>query len=192
MRNASRENAGILSTVSRPPRRCAKFAALEERRRLAGVPYGRICAAAGVAERAYRGWLRGIVHPRPSSLRALDRALRQLGREAVHDAAAARLALYRALVAMVAADRGMCGAEVLAADPHANAKGDAAWMRAAEVRHQAIYLLVTVHNTRMSAAAACAGISKQAVSKILRAVEDDRDNVELDRRLDALAAPFEV
>lgn len=185
-RSRPRQSAGILSTVS------IRFAALDARRRAASIPLARLCAEGRIAERSYRNWLRGVTCPRPSSLRALDRALRRLAGEAMRDAPATRLALYRALVALVAAGEGLSPVQVLAANPQANAKGDAAWMRAAEVRHRAIYLLVTSHNMRMSQAAECAGISKQAVSKILRAVEDDRDDPDLDRRLDALAAPFEV
>lgn len=74
--------------------------------------------------------------------------------------------------------------DVVQADPHANLKGDEAWLIAATVRHQAIYLTVTTLDVPGSAAAVAANISKQAVSKALRSVEDSRDDPAIDRMLD--------
>ncbi|MFK8250204.1 hypothetical protein [Ancylobacter terrae] len=195
------EKTGLLSTVSPEMRGvgsasrkkiCPKFAALEARRIAAGATVMEVCSRAQVAERAYRRARLGIVAPRASTLRRLETAIEQLGREAGRDPAELLPKLWVAILAMVAIDMGVPPAIAVAADPHANLKGDAQWRAAAEVRHRALYLLVTVHDVSMAAAAGVAGISKQAVSKALRGIEDDRDDERADRGLEMLAAPFEV
>ncbi|WP_200962348.1 hypothetical protein, partial [Pseudovibrio sp. POLY-S9] len=92
--------------------------------------------------------------------------------------------VYQMFVGLLSQAKGLSPLDVVQADPHANLKGDEAWLVAATVRHQAIYLTVTTLDVPGSAAAAAAKISKQAVSKALRSVEDSRDDPAIDRMLD--------
>lgn len=59
---------------------------------------------------------------------------------------------------------------------------------AAAVRPAALYLLVTVGNVPGALAGQVYGCSRQYVSRILREIEDRRDDPEFDARLSALEA----
>lgn len=61
----------------------------------------------------------------------------------------------------------------------------------AERRAVEIYLMVTACNLPGAVVGEVAGCSKQNVSKLLRAVEDRREQADYDRRLSALEAVFE-
>jgi len=60
-----------------------------------------------------------------------------------------------------------------------------------ERRAVEIYLMVTACNLPGAVVGKAAGCSKQNVSKLLRAVEDRREQADYDRRLSALEAVFE-
>lgn len=93
--------------------------------------------------------------------------------------AAVQLA-YRGAVALMAAQGNLDPAEVLTA----NSQGGKCL--ASTVRQRALYLIVTGFDVPLSQAALAAGISKQAVSKALRRIEDQRDDPEVDQMLDRL------
>ncbi|MFD2138823.1 hypothetical protein [Ancylobacter oerskovii] len=168
----------------------AAFRALDARRTAAGVSLEQLVGAAGVGLRGYIYARRGIKAPRLSTMRLLEAALERLidQADAERKLALSLLSLWQATVSLVSIDMGLSPSRVLAADPHANLKGDDFWLQAAEARHTAIYLLVTQHNVTMTDAGAVAGISKQAVSKAMRRVEDRRDNPVRDRELTLLAS----
>lgn len=182
---------GSLSTVApepaSPSARREKFLALDRARLEAGIPVARLALAAGLDLTTYRGLRRGRWHPRARTLRALDRALRRLASAPAGAAGASEdAALWRLSVIVVSADLGLNPAHVL---DRADTPGiGAGWKKTAIARHRALYLLVTAHGLPMVRAASAAGISKQAVSKALRAVEDSRDDDATDRALDRLAA----
>lgn len=189
----SHKSARTSSTVSTEVRsgavdrekKFARFRQLEARRRAAGVTVTALTAHAKVATRGYVYAKRGVTVPRLSTMRRLEAALEELAKR--REPATSLHALWRTTLGMVAVDMGLVPAEVAAADPHANLKGDAKWLAAATARHRALYLLVTVHDVPMAQAAAVAGVSKQAVSKGLKGVEDDREDAGTDRALELLA-----
>ncbi|WP_143111095.1 hypothetical protein [Pseudovibrio denitrificans] len=123
---------------------------------------------------------------RASTFRKLKAALVQIKRQKELSERTGDLisSVYQMFVGLLAQAKGLSPLDVVQADPHANLKGDEAWLIAATVRHQAIYLTVTTLDVPGSAAAVAANISKQAVSKALRSVEDSRDDPAIDRMLD--------
>ncbi|MCJ8143828.1 helix-turn-helix domain-containing protein [Ancylobacter sp. A5.8] len=167
----------------------ARLLRIDARREAANISLEQLAAAAKVSRRAYQYNLAGRFAPRASALRRLDAALDLL----IRDVAETHLcALWRSTLSLVALDMGLVPADVLAAAPQANLKGDENWMAAAQARHRAFYLLVTAHNVPMTQAAAVAGVSKQAVSKALRRVEDGREDPLRDRAIEMLAQALEV
>lgn len=163
-----------------------KFLALDHARTDAGLSIARLSLAAGVGIATYRRLRHGHGLPSGRTLRALDRALRRLATAPAGAAGASEdAALWRLSVIVVSADLGLNPAHVL---DRADTPGiGAGWKKTAIARHRALYLLVTAHGLPMVRAAAAAGISKQAVSKALRAVEDSRDDDATDHALDRLA-----
>lgn len=55
-------------------------------------------------------------------------------------------------------------------------------------RHETLYLVVTLFGVPRQQVARSVGQTRSAVSKACRRVEDDRDDVQIDRRLSALEA----
>ena len=174
------------STVSLGSR---AFSAIDAKRRKAGLSVDALCQAAGINSRNWYLWAAGR-DPRPSSIRSLKRALAELQREQqlLTRARPVFPALYRLFLTTLAQRDGLDPLAVAEADPQANAKGDPAWRAAAVVRHRAIYLTVTTLDVPGSVAGALAGVSKQAVSKVLRSVEDSRDDPAIDLLLSEAAA----
>lgn len=73
--------------------------------------------------------------------------------------------------------------DAIAADPHANRPRDLNWLAAMHVRQVAIYVLNTEAAVRGADLAKALGVSKQAISKTLKAMEDKRDEPAFDALL---------
>lgn len=129
---------------------------------------------AGVTERAIAYALAGTKIIRASTLRRLEAAIE--GRPVV--SVRLDLTTYRALLAAFATEAGVDPERVLQADPR-HERG-----AIARARMRAVYLMVTELGFTMTSVAALVGVTKQAVSKSLRDIEDERD----DPAIDALIA----
>lgn len=135
------------------------------------MPVAALAVAARVTVRTYERWLARDAAP-PAALAQMAAALdaAPVGADAVD-------LVYRMAIGVFAVDAGISPAAALAADPRANSRGDPTWSAAALCRHRAAYVLVVGRDVPISAAAGVVGVSKQALSKALRKVEDSRDDV---------------
>lgn len=94
---------------------------------------------------------------------------------------------YRGVLGLTAATMGLDPLQAIAADPRGNRPSDPIWRGQAEARRLAVYLAVTEANLPMTLAGELAGMTKQGISKLLREIEDARDDPTLDRLLDRVA-----
>lgn len=179
-----------LSTVPGSRRVCPQcFAELEAARSRSGISVAQLCAVAGVSHTTWHR-ARRSGYCRASTLRKLRHALAELQREQDMEMRMGdRVApLYRMVFAMLAVEAGLCPETALALEPRQNRHRDPNWAAAAQVRRQALYLVVTLLDVPGAVAADAVGVSKQAVSKALSQVEDSRD----DPATDALLARMEA
>ncbi|WP_336800501.1 hypothetical protein [Kaistia sp. MMO-174] len=177
IRRTPLESACTLSTASPF---AARLEMLDRDRRRANISISEIAVAAGVSERGIRYALNGIKGIRPSTLRRLERALAELQRQA-RDPAPFIAATYRGLLVSLAHAARLDPDLVIGADPR-HERG-----AIARVRMRAFYLMVTEFNLTMTAVAAIAGVTKQAISKSMREIEDERDDAAIDAMLDRVA-----
>jgi hypothetical protein len=95
---------------------------------------------------------------------------------------------YRAFVAALAPRMRLKAEQVATADPH-DTRGPAKLrFKIARCRMRAIHLTVTELDLSISEVARALGITKQAVSKALPAIEDERERAPVDALLNAVAA----
>lgn len=94
---------------------------------------------------------------------------------------------YRGWVAHLAPKLGLDAAYVLKIRPAARANFNAQWVKAARVRELAVYCAVTELNISGAAMARAIGLTKQAVSCMLRRVEDSRDDPTVDAMIEDAA-----
>lgn len=163
------------------------FASIDRRRVALDWSLGRLAAAAGVSvktlERASVG--RPLL---PSTLNKLDAALDGVAPQRAPRDVRARLirTCYRAFVGALAPLMDVAADAVLAADPR-TADRSAAALALAHCRQRAFYLTVTELDLGVSEVARVVRVTKQAVSKVLRAVEDERERPDIDALLDRAA-----
>nr|WP_321457251.1 hypothetical protein [uncultured Cohaesibacter sp.] len=155
-----------------------------------GFSIASICELAGVRDRQWRRWQSGQAMPRPSSLRRMERAIARKEQEQrradLYETSLSTTA-YRMLLARLADAAGLNVAFVLADNPQDQDKQSPTRAAASLCRQRALYLIVTELNVPLVMAAGFAGISKQAVSKSLRQIEESRDDPEVDDLLDQMA-----
>lgn len=155
-----------------------------------GFSIASICELAGVRDRQWYRWQAGQAMPRPSSLRRMERAIAQRTqeqkREELYQVSLSTTA-YRMLLAQLADAAGLSVALVLTDNPQDQDKQSPARAAASLCRQRALYLIVTELNVPLVMAAGFAGISKQAVSKSLRQIEESRDDPDVDHLLDHMA-----
>jgi len=154
--------------------------AIEQKRLAKGLSREALAERAGITERALYYALAGIKIMRASTLRKLERAVEGYRREPAASPEMARAA-YRGLLAALAHEMGLEPADVVAADPRRE-RGSVA-----RCRMRAFYLMVTEFDLTMTAVASLAGVTKQAVSKSLRDIEDEREEPQLDALLTRVA-----
>ena len=154
----------------------ARLEAVEKKRLRLGISRRELAELSGVSERAMTYAVSGIKAMRPSTLRRLERALSAW--RAASPAPDITAAAYRGLLVAFAAECGVPADRLLAADPR-HERG-----AIARARMRAVYLMVTELGFTMTAVAELVGVTKQAVSKSMRDIEDERD----DPAIDALIA----
>lgn len=94
---------------------------------------------------------------------------------------------YRGVLGLMAAEMGLKALPAVLADPRANRPNDPLWRAQATARGRALYLVVTEACVPMSLAGDLAGITKQGVSKVLREIEDSRDDAAVDALIERVA-----
>lgn len=179
------QSAGTLTTGSSEMHSAvspftARLASLDRDRRRARISLADLAAAAAVSERGVRYALNGIKLIRPSTLRRLERALDELRRQA-RDPQPFIAAVYRGLLVSLAHEAGLDPDQVINANPR-HERGTIA-----RARMRAFYLMVTEFDLTMTAVATIAGVTKQAISKSMREIEDERDDPVIDALLDRVA-----
>ena len=152
-----------------------------------------LCRLAGVRDRQWRRWRSGQAMPRPSSLRRMERALARLSRERAVTRGEGGVSprsssvAYNLVLTMLASRAGLNVAMVMADDPRDQDKQSPDKAAASLCRQRALYLIVTELDVPLVRAAAFAGITKQAVSKSLRQIEESRDDKTTDALLSEMA-----
>jgi transcriptional regulator with XRE-family HTH domain len=158
------------------------IADIEARRVDLGVSQIRLCALAGVNHTVYWRALNGRVVVRRRTLDRLSAVLR--GEELKRRQAVDFIALYRGVLAACSLFLGRDPVAIALADPKANRRGGAEeWSQAALARHVAVYIIQTEYCVTLATIGGVVGVTKQAVSKLLRRVEDLRDDPEFDALL---------
>lgn len=147
---------------------------------------------AGVSERQINRLLRGhTVKPRPRTIYMVKTAFRVLANDARATARARRnvsrddlvRGIYRTTLYVICQRRCLDFDTIAAGDANSIAFDPPA-MRA---RREAIYLTVVAQDVGQAEVAAALNMKKQSVSRMLKTVEDDRDDPALDHELDVLA-----
>lgn len=172
------------------PSALSELLAIERRRTALGMTRTALERAAGLAGSYYSKLLSGACAARPGTLARLKMALQRFAlRQSVESDDDYTLSVaYRLAVAMAA--------QALAEDPRIvqqelpgrRATQSAAWMRAAEVRRLAVYLMNAGCGFNQAEVARAAGMTRQAVSLACRALEEKREDKDFDRMLDELTA----
>ncbi len=154
------------------------------------IPTAELCRLAGVRVRQFYRWQSGKAIPRPSSLRRMERALMRLLRQREQAERGEQVlapVAYRMVLVALADRAGLNVTAVLADDPRGQDKQSPFKHSASLCRQRALYLIVTEMNVPLVAAAGLAGVSKQAVSKGLRVIEESRDEPAINDLLEEVA-----
>lgn len=148
-----------------------------ERRRMAlNVSRTELATAAGIALTYYSGFLiAGKRRPRESTLARLNTALSNIARKRGTDSDFPMTVAYRLALIVAAHALGHDAAAAQTADPARRATQCPDWMKAAEVRRLALYLLTSECGFSQSEVARAAGLTKQAVSEACKDLENIRD-----------------
>lgn len=97
------------------------------------------------------------------------------------------LSTFRGWAAHFAGKLGVDPATALASDPGLRANSDPAWRKAAQVRELAAYCTVTELDLGAARVARAIGVTRAAVSLMLRRVEDQRDDPTVEEMVEAAA-----
>jgi hypothetical protein len=165
------------------------FSAIDDAKRSLGLSDYALCQEAGVhCSTYYRLKKNPEMNAGVATFRRLWAAIERLRRgRASEDVPRPILAqAFKSYLVAAAMAEGLSLEDVLVFDPHENRPRDPAWLRISRVRQAAIYLTVTEHNVAGGRLADAVGVSKQAISKSLGAVEDRRDDPAWDALLDRI------
>ncbi|WP_180966794.1 hypothetical protein [Cohaesibacter celericrescens] len=155
-----------------------------------GFSLAEVSRLSGVRDRQWRRWQSGQAIPRPSNLRRMEKAIVRLCHErdrTIKGEAVLSPVAYRMVLITLADKAGVNVAAVLADDPQSQDKQSPIKAAASLCRQRALYLIVTELNVPLVIAAGFAGITKQAVSKSLRQIEESRDDPHINALLDSMA-----
>lgn len=162
------------------------FEEIDAQRRRIGVSVPELCRRAKVN---YSTWWRattGRKSPRPSTLVRLRRGLNApASPRRPRDNATLILTTFRGYAAHFAILLGADPAIALASEPGKRSNASPAWRLAAEVRELAVYCTVVELDLRGAPVARAIGVTKAAVSQMLRRVEDDRSDPKVDAMVEA-------
>lgn len=159
-----------------------RIASVEKKRQAKKLSQARLADQAGISESTYR---RIVKSPGQASLALIDRLERalahllQVPRVDLLEKALV-LSTYRGFVAVLCEHFGVTPDDVDAADPRAGATADPHWRACAHARQAAIYLTNTALGLKQRRLAEVLELTPAAVCLALRAVEDRRDDPDLD------------
>lgn len=175
---ATQTDVSIVNRASRIGR-LRDLAAINDRRDALSIPVLHMMCEAGLDRSLWYQWQREEKAPSRATLTKLRQALVRIN-SAANPRQAMVWSVYRAFMAMQAVHLGLDAEAVVWAVPDDLAQ----WRAAAPARHRAIYLTVTALDIPISEMAEAVGITKQGVSKLLREIEDARDDGDLDQDLE--------
>lgn len=151
---------------------------IEQRRMALNVSRTELTSAAGIALTYYSGFLiAGKRIPRKTTLARLNTALRNIAhKRGTRDSPDFPLTIaYRLALIVAAHTLGHDAATAQTADPSRRATQCPDWMKAAEVRRLALYLLTSECGFSQSEVARAAGVTKGAVHEAVKDLEAIRD-----------------
>ena len=151
--------------------RLEEFNQFNDRRILAGIGVKHLLAAAKIREKSWSAFCNGRRAPRITQMRKLKRALKQLQKQ---DAVSQNLlygGIYRTSVVLVAMTQKVNPQRCLLA----RQDNWSEWKYSANVRRMAVYYAVVFFNVPAHEMAKLLDVSRAAISKILKEVEDARD-----------------
>lgn len=180
------------------------FAALDAQRQKLGITGHRLVIEAGMRPVNWYRWKRGS-QPNAKTLRKLRAALDRLEADPARRRSSAAPAgaksggdgparqaeaspeliksTYRGFFVAICHHFGAKPQALLDVDPSRTARMDPVWMEAAKIRALAVYCTVIEFDLRLTQIAGVLDITKQAVSVMLRRVEDLRDDPAIDALL---------
>lgn len=150
-----------------------------------------LAQSAGVVVDVYYRARAGKTRPTKRTLGRLEKALggaprrRSVGTRNVEPMLI--LSTFRGWAAHFAGKLGVDPATALASDPGLRANSDPAWRLAAQVRELAAYCTVTELDLGAARVARAIGVTRAAVSLMLRRVEDQRDDPTVEEMVEAAA-----
>ncbi|UPJ43916.1 hypothetical protein IVB40_07555 [Bradyrhizobium sp. 40] len=175
---ALNSNRSGSSTVSSKPNHSGSstIAAIDRRRKAAGVSHEKLCRAADVHLGNWFCLLRGQHAPKQATIDKLNDALDAL---ASGEAPAQKLSLcqayLRSVTVQLAIQRGWDPELMLSQDFTSENTNDPVWLQASRLRRCAVYLLVEGLQFGKANIGRAIGVSRQAVHKSVAAIEAERD-----------------
>jgi transcriptional regulator with XRE-family HTH domain len=161
-----------------------RVAAIERERTAAGISHNELCQCARVHPSTWRAWRSGQQEPKPAILERLKTAI--VGRLAnARRDVTVLAALHRVVIVHLAQRQGADPELVLEQDFSAERPQSPAWLHAAQLRRQAMYLLAVeleIPNANIGRALGC---TRQNVKQARDRIEEARDaDPAVDRTLD--------
>jgi len=161
--------------------------AIEERRRKASVPVCQLERLAALGVNYYRDLLAGRYRGSPAVMRRLERALDEWAGDGDKNEMVGAVVVNRPFLGLVSVliceARGLDAVGLSGQKPGRRASGDAVWLQAAQVRHEAWALINNAYGVRAAEITRAAGVSRAAVSLALKRVEDRREEEAYDQML---------
>lgn len=159
---------------------------VEEKRLESGIKRDVLCASAGCSTRQYQRWCSAGACP-PVKRKQLFRVMSNLTGNAQGIVGEDLLVpLWFALLALVSETLDLDIEEVKKQDPKKRATASPSWMAAAKARRLTVYLINTELGIPQSRIANVVGLSQASISQTCMAVEDMRDDPQVDELLDNL------
>ncbi len=171
-----------LSTVSADPKGKVdpRILLLERQRRAVNISHGELCRRARVAPTT---WFRLRTGERPARPSTVVRLKRAIASDKVVAPMPLLAALHRMAMTVIATELNENVARLMAQDFSVERPTSAEWLRASEVRRFAIALVLDIVDVRGAELGHALGLTRQAVHKALRFVDNARAG---DEKLDAL------
>lgn len=148
---------------------------IERRRTELGVTRAELERRAELSPAYYSKLLRGEHRPRETLIARLNAALNNIARKRGRGAEFPLAMAYRLALIVAAHALGQDPAAAQAADPAQRATQSQGWMRAAEARRLALYLLTSECGFSQSDVARAAGMTRSAVHEACKDLETIRD-----------------
>jgi transcriptional regulator with XRE-family HTH domain len=171
------------------------FNEIDQQRRAAGLSMEVFCRNAHVSLLTYKRWKTGkTAKPKLRTLARFKAALagRGVGARAANPPSSDLvLQHFNAVLAICSHAAGLPMIDAIRIDTKANRPRNVDWLALMRIRQVAMYIVSTEGNVRGADLARALKISKQAVSKACRSIEDRRDEPAFDALLTRIAELME-